>query len=318
MFVPGDMTKKMKSENRVISLLPSATEIVCALGLTEQLSGRSHECDYPAEVQHLPVCSSPKYRSEGTSADINREVTSILREALAIYHVDIERIRSLQPTHIITQSQCEVCAVSTDELQEALNEYIEQDEITVIDLNPESLEQVLESILQIANALDVYDRGESLVSNMREAFESICLQADKLPDKPTVAHIEWIEPVMVAGHWTRTLIEWTGGLNSFRDESKPWIQFEDIVKQNPDKIVIAPCGFTIERTLQDMFFFENKQEWKSLKAVQNNEVYICKGNQYFNRPGPRLLDSAEILLEIFHPEAFRAKHHKTGWMRYNC
>lgn len=307
----------MKNKKRIISLLPSGTEIVCALGLTERLVGRSHECDYPLEVQHLPICSSPKYRSEGTSAEINKEVKNVLREALAIYHVDIERIRSLKPTHIVTQSQCEVCAVSTDALQEAFNEYMEQDGIAVIDLHPESLEGVMETILQVANALDVYDRGQSLVRNMRQTFENIRFQTEKLSGKPTVAHIEWIEPVMVAGYWMRPLIEWAGGLNCFPDESKRWIQFEDIVKQNPDKIVIAPCGFTMERTLQEMFFFENKKEWKSLKAVQYNEVYICKGNQYFNRPGPRLVDSIEILIEVFYPEIVQQKHYQSGWVKYN-
>jgi len=303
-------------EKRIISLLPSGTEIVAALGMADQLVGRSHECDYPLEVRGLPVCSSPKYHSEGTSADINREVESILREALAIYNVDVECIRSLKPTHIVTQSQCEVCAVSTDELQEALNECIEQDEVTVIDLNPENLERVLDNVLQVANALDVYKRGKSVVKNMRGSFEAINNKTKEILNKPIVAHIEWIEPIMVAGHWMMTLIEMAGGKNCFPDEDKRWIQFEDIVKYNPDKIVIAPCGFTIERTLQDMFFFENRMEWKSLKAVQNNEVYICEGNKYFNRPGPRLVDSVEILFEVFHPETAQQKHYQSGWVKY--
>ncbi|MBN4081214.1 cobalamin-binding protein [Caldithrix abyssi] len=304
------------NEKRIISLLPSGTEIICALGLKDQLVGRSHECDYPPEVQLLPVCSSPKYHSGGTSAEINREVESILREALSIYNVDMEKIRPLNPTHIITQSQCNVCAVSTDELKEALNEFLEQDEITIIDLTPESIEQVLENVFQIANLLDVQERGNELVNKMKTSFEDIHAKTKKLFDKPTVAHIEWIEPIMVAGHWMMTLIEIAGGKNCFSDENTRWIKFEDIAAQNPDKIIIAPCGFTIERTLQDMYFLESNPEWKALKAVQNNEVYLCEGNKYFNRPGPRLVDSLEILVEIFHPQFFRSKHHRSGWINY--
>ena len=304
------------NEKRIISLLPSSTETVCTLGLQDHLVGRSHECDYPAEVQKLPVCSEPKYRSDGTSVEINKEVESILRDALSIYKVDAEKIKTLKPTHIITQSQCEVCAVSTDELQEATNEYLQQDEVTVIDLTPESIEQVLENILQIANALDAQVKGEALVNKMKRSFEDIRTETKELFDKPSIVHIEWIEPVMVAGHWMMTLIEMAGGVNCFPDENKRWIKFEELLEQNPDKIIIAPCGFTIERTLKDMFYFENRMEWKTLKAVRNNEVYICDGNKYFNRPGPRLVDSLEILAEIFHPHLFSSKHHKSGWIKY--
>ncbi|MBW8048938.1 MAG: cobalamin-binding protein [Cytophagales bacterium] len=304
------------NEKRIISLLPSSTETVCTLGLQDHLVGRSHECDYPAEVQKLPVCSEPKYRSDGTSVEINKEVESILRDALSIYKVDAEKIKTLKPTHIITQSQCEVCAVSTDELQEATNEYLQQDEVTVIDLTPESIEQVLENILQIANALDAQVKGEALVNKMKRSFEDIRTETKELFDKPSIVHIEWIEPVMVAGHWMMTLIEMAGGVNCFPDENKRWIKFEELLEQNPDKIIIAPCGFTIERTLKDMFYFENRMEWKTLKAVRNNEVYICDGNKYFNRPGPRLVDSLEILAEIFHPHRFSSKHHKSGWIKY--
>ncbi|MCH8317921.1 MAG: cobalamin-binding protein [Bacteroidetes bacterium] len=311
-----NQTDSHLKKNRIISLLPSSTEIICALGLKEQLIGRSHECDYPAEVQKLPVCSEPKYRSDGTSAEINKEVESILRDALSIYKVDAEKIKTLKPTHIITQSQCEVCAVSTDELQEALNEYLQQDEVTVIDLTPESIEQVLENILQIANALDAQVKGEALVNNMKRSFDDISTKTKELHDKPSIAHIEWIEPSMVAGHWMMTLIEMAGGVNCFPDENKRWIKFEELLEQNPDKIIIAPCGFTIERTLKDMFYFENRTEWKTLKAVRNNEVYICDGNKYFNRPGPRLVDSLEILAEIFHPHRFASKHRKSGWIKY--
>jgi iron complex transport system substrate-binding protein len=300
---------------RIISLLPSATEVVCSLGLAERLVGRSHECDFPKQVQRLPICSEPKYRSDGTSAEINKAVKTILELSLSIYKVDVEKIKALKPTHIITQSQCAVCAVSTDELQEALNEYLKDAQVTVIDLNPESLEQVFDDIMLIANSTGVTQRGELLVNQMKQSFEKIHSKTKNLTNKPTVADIEWIEPILVGGHWMFSLIEIAGGKNCFTDEKRRWIKIEDIVEKNPDKIIIAPCGFSIQRTFQDMFFLENKKEWKTLSSVRSGEVYVCDGNHYFNRPGPRLVDSAEILAEIFHPEIFHPKHHLSVWVK---
>lgn len=303
-------------EQRIISLLPSATEIVCAIDLQDRLVGRSHECDYPSDVQRLPVCSQPKYRSHGTSAEINKEVETILREALSIYRVDVDKIKSLEPTHIITQSQCVVCAVSTDELRDALRECLHQENINVVDLNPESLDHVLENILLIADALDVHSKGEELVSKMKTSFDAVRARTKGCVDGPTVAHIEWIEPLMVAGHWMKSLIAMAGGINVFPDENRRWICFEDLVQQNPDKILIAPCGFSIQRSLKDMSFLEKRTAWKTLRAVENHEVYVCDGNYYFNRPGPRLVESLEILAEIFHPDLFPKKHYQSGWIRF--
>ena len=300
---------------RIISLLPSGTEIVYALGLEQYLVGRSHECDYPKEVQKLPVCSQPKYRSEGTSAEINRSVEEILRDALSIYTVDVEMIKALKPTHILTQSQCEVCAISTGELQNALKEVLREQDMTVIDSNPHSLGQIFCNIQEVADAANVSGAGESMVEELKTTFDEIRNRTKNIKPKPTVAHIEWIEPVMVGGHWMMSLIEWAGGRNCFPDEYKRWISFGDIVAQNPEKIVIAPCGFSIERSLQDMFYFEQKKEWRTLDAFKNNEVYVCDGSSYFNRPGPRLADSLEILTEIYHPTLFSRKYNDLAWIR---
>lgn len=301
---------------RIISLLPSSTEIVCALGLRDYLVGRSHECDYPLQVQDLPVCSYPKYRSEGTSADINREVETILRESLSIYRIETGKIKALKPTHIITQSQCKVCAVSTDELQQALKEYLKEDKIEVIDLNPENLEQALNNISTIADSLDVHKSGEWLIYSMQKKLEEIHLKTQFIKYKPTVAHIEWIEPIMVAGHWMMSLLDISGGINLFPDENNRWIKFEDIAIKNPDKIVIAPCGFSIETSKQNLYFLETQTGWGSLNAVKNKEIYIADGSHFFNRPGPRLTDSAGILAEIFHPETFIQKHNPDAWINH--
>ncbi|MBI3502678.1 MAG: cobalamin-binding protein [Bacteroidetes bacterium] len=305
----------MEKEMRIISLLPSGTEIIYALGLGNYLVGRSHECDYPKEVQQLPICSQPKYRSDGNSAEINKAVKTILELSLSIYKVDVEKIKALKPTHILTQSQCEVCAVSTDELQEALNEYLKDSSIKIIDSNPSTLEKVLKNIQEVANATGIPERGKSLVNQMNNSFKKIHTKTKNLSNKPTVADIEWIEPILVGGHWMMELIEMAGGTNCFPDEKKRWLKFENIIEKNPDKIFIAPCGFSIQRTLQEMYFLENRSEWNTLKAVRNMEIYVCDGNNYFNRPGPRLVESLEILAEIFHPEIFPSQHHFIGWTK---
>jgi iron complex transport system substrate-binding protein len=300
---------------RIISLLPSATEVVVALGLQDRLVGRSHECDFPAEVQDLPVCSQPKFLSTGTSPEISKEVQTILREALSIYRVDTARIKALEPTHIITQSQCAVCAVSTGELEDAICTFMNRDDIDVIDLNDENLDMVLANIGRVADSLDAHSSGETLVEQMQGSIAGIEAKTKDVA-KPRIAHIEWVEPMMVAGHWMMTLIPSAGGDNVFTDLARRWISFDQLAEQDPDKIFIAPCGFSIARTMEDMHYLEEHPGWKSLKAVQSGEVYLGDGNHYFNRPGPRLVDSTEILAEILHPEIFEPKHQRTGWVRY--
>ena len=303
------------NNNRIISLIPSSTEIVCALGLRENLVGRSHSCDYPDDVVSLPVCSEPRNYPVGSSIEIHDELMSILRNALSVYQVHLETIKDLHPTHIITQSQCEVCAVSTDDLHEALSDYLKTKDVQVIDLKPDNIEEVLESFQTVADATDVPEMGNHLVQEIRDSFENINNATAVFSDKPKIAFIEWIEPLMAAGNWTTSLIEMAGGTNVFNKMTNHWIEFDDIISSNPDKIVISPCGFSIEQSLENMRFLYNTEKWNSLEAVKNNEVYICDGSQYFNRPGPRLEDSLKILTEIFHPDLFNMEYHKTGWIR---
>ncbi|MBN4072140.1 ABC transporter substrate-binding protein [Flavobacteriales bacterium AH-315-E23] len=287
---------------------------MAAIGMGEYLVGRSHECDFPEEVVALPVCSEPRYKSDGTSSEINKVVREKLEDALSIYTVDIDLIKSLRPTHIITQSQCEVCAVSTDELQEALKELIEEESVTVVDLNPESMEHIYNDMLRIASSLSVETAGEELIANMKKSFSALA-ERTVGRNRPSIAHIEWIDPIMVAGHWTYDLIEWAGGDNCFPDPNKRWIGFDELVQANPDKIVVAPCGFSIEHSLKEMHFLTGNPKWEVLRAVQNDEVFISDGHQYFNRSGPRLVDSAEILAEVYHAD-LGDKYRGRGWIEF--
>jgi iron complex transport system substrate-binding protein len=301
---------------RIVSLIASATEIVCALGMEDQLVGRSHECDFPASVQRLPICTEPKFNVSGSSAEIDRRVKAVLRDALSVYRVDVDRLKELRPDVIITQSHCEVCAVSLRDVERAVGDWIDS-RPRVVSLAPDSLADVWDGIQTVADALHVPDRGKQLVERLRQRMRAIAAKARGLASRPTVACIEWIEPLMASGNWMPELVEMAGGVNLFGEAGKhaPWMTWEDLCARDPDVVVILPCGFDIERARQDMPLLTRKPEWPRLRAVREGRVFVTDGNQFFNRPGPRLAESLEILGEILHPEAFHFGHEGTGWQR---
>ena len=315
---------------RIISLIASATEIVCALGFESELVGRSHECDFPESVKRLPVCTEPKFDTEGTSLEIDQRVKAILsgalsegrlatavlpsEEALSIYRVHANLLKELKPDIIITQSQCEVCAVSLKDVERAVCEMIDS-QPKIVSLEPNVLSDIWKDIHLVAEALEVPDRGQSLIDRFRKRMNAISEKAHTLRARPTVALIEWIEPLMAAGNWMPELVELAGGENLFGEAGKhsPWMKWRDIVKKDPDVVIVAPCGFDIARSRKDLPVLKRKLEWPHLKAVQGGQVYVVDGNQYFNRPGPRVVESLEILAEILHPKMFHFGHEGKGW-----
>jgi iron complex transport system substrate-binding protein len=302
---------------RVVSLIASATEIVCALGCEDQLVGRSHECDFPPSVRRLPVCTEPKFDVHGTSAEIDRRVKAVLQQALSVYHVDADRLRQLQPEVIVTQSHCEVCAVSLRDVEQAVCEWLDR-RPAIVSLHPDALADVWESIHQVARALGVEQRGEELVARLRQRMAAITERAQRLPEKPTVACVEWLDPLMAAGNWMPELVEMAGGVNLFGEAGKhaPWLTWEDLCRRDPGVIVALPCGWDIDRTRPEMLVLTGKAEWPGLRAVRGGRVYLMDGNQFFNRPGPRLVESLEILAEVLHSEAFSFGHEGTSWQHF--
>jgi iron complex transport system substrate-binding protein len=303
--------------NRIVSLIASATEIVCALGFEDQLVGRSHECDFPLEVKRLPQLTSPKFEVEGTSAEIDQRVKSVLEDALSVYRVDAKALDELKPTHIITQSQCEVCAVSLKDVEQAVCE-LTGSRPMIVSLEPNALDDVWADILRVGASLDASDRAEQLVNELKSRMDDIVQRTHWLDSNPTVAYIEWIDPLMAGGNWMPELIAMAGGVNLFGEAGKhsPWMTWEELVAVDPDIIFVAPCGFDISRTLEEMHILRTKSEWTKLKSVETNRVFVADGNQYFNRPGPRLVESLEILAEVIHPNVFHFGHEDTGWVRY--
>lgn len=301
---------------RIVSLIASATEIVSALGFEDQLVGRSHECDYPASTLQLPVCTEPKFSVAGKSADIDRHVKNIVREGLSVYRVHADALRELRPDVIVTQSHCEVCAVSERDVEEAACQWLGS-EPRIVSLAPYDLDDVWQDISLVAQALGVPERGIELVSRLQERMETIADRARALSDRPTVGCIEWIEPLMAAGNWMPALVDKAGGTNLLGAPGKhsPWLCWEQLQALDPEAIVVLPCGFDRERTRREMPPLLGKPGWEELRAVHDRRVFLTDGNQYFNRPGPRLAESLEILAEILHPEEFHFGHEGEGWER---
>lgn len=303
---------------RIISLLPAATEIVCALGLEDSLVGRSHECDYPESIKHLPVCSEANFPDNLSSSDIDLKVKGILADALSVYAVKREVIKQLSPDVVITQAQCEVCAVSLKEVEEALDNYLDK-QSHIVSLQPNKLDDIFTDIATVAAALDVEAAGNELIENLQQRVDIIRHKLKYVESRPTLACIEWLEPLMVSGNWIPELVGIAGGSSLLTEAGKhsPFVKWEDIQLSNPEVIVIMPCGFSIERTMREIDLLLNLPGFAEMQAVKNNRVYIADGNQYFNRPGPRIVDSIEIMAEIIHPKLFTFGYEGNGWIKFS-
>jgi iron complex transport system substrate-binding protein len=291
---------------RVISLISSATEILHALGALDFLVGRSHECDYPESVRALPVCTRPLIAVNASSAEIDRQVKQSARDSLSIYEVFDDVIAGLHPTHILTQIQCTVCAVSRRDVEQALARGI-AGQPEIVSLRPDSLAGIWSDIRRVAAALGIAPRAESLIAQLQARMQLT------LPEKhPTVACIEWMEPLMAAGNWTPELIQLAGGRNLFGEAERhsPWMSWDDLLSADPDVLILAPCGFDLARTREELYWMTGRPGWDTLRA----RVYLADGNQYFNRPGPRVVETQRILAEILHPGRFEPTLRGTGWI----
>jgi iron complex transport system substrate-binding protein len=242
--------------------------------------------------------------------------SALLAQTLSVYRVDAERLRSLQPTHVVTQVQCEVCSVSLQEVEEALAGWTEK-RPRLTPLNPASLSDVFADIERVAAALGAPDRGSRLVASLRGRMKAVASAARAVPERPRVATIEWLSPLMTAGNWMPELVEMAGGEDVLGRAGRhsDWLSWETLESADPDVILVFPCGFSLERVECEIDLLAALPGWSSLKAAAAGRVYLAEANQYFNRPGPRLAETLEILAEILHPEVFRFGHEGSGWKR---
>ena len=243
----------MTNSPRIISLLPSATEIVAALGFVDHLVGRSHECDFPLGVETLPMCSATKVPVQGTSYEINDRVKEIVAEGLSIYRVDADRLRELRPDLIVTQTQCAVCAVTPRDLEQALCTWTGV-QPAIVSLEPNNLDDVWNDIRRVAGALGVPDRAETLIASLTKRLAAIHKVAQTAQSRPTVAAIEWLKPLMAGGNWMPDLIEIAGGhsLLAQPNEHSSWLDWASLTDADPEVILLVPCGFKIPQTIRDL------------------------------------------------------------------
>jgi iron complex transport system substrate-binding protein len=297
-------------------MLASATEIVTALGFRDALVARSHECDFPADVASLPCCTEPKIDLRGTSRDIDNRVKMVVQEGLSVYRVDGDALKALRPDVIVTQSQCEVCAVSENDLRSAVCDWLDATP-NIVTLKPDALADIWTDIQNVADALRAPARGRALIAALQERMAGIEAATAEIVARPTIACIEWIDPLMAGGNWMPELVAMAGGTNLFGTAGahSPWMTWDDLRHANPEVIAVLPCGFDIERTRREMPALTAQPGWSGLRAVRAGRVYLTDGNQYFNRPGPRIADSLEILAELLHPERFDFGHHGSGWVK---
>jgi len=294
---------------RIISLLASATEMVVALGCFDQLVGRSHECDYPPAVQQLPLVSTPLIDITASSnqidaqikqlADTKERVQNDALRALSIYSIDLDLLQQLQPDVIFTQTQCEVCAVSERDVTNAL-QHITGLHPSVVSLAPYRLEDVWEDVVRVGKALERREQAEQLVRDYQQRLEQLRQHSNGQP-RPRVAVLEWLDPLMAAGNWVPELVSYAGGEAIFGKIGmhSPWLQWDELCAADPDVVILSPCGFTIERTMVDYALLKKHPQWFTLRAVRQGRVYAIDGNDYLNRSGPRLVESAELLANAF-------------------
>jgi iron complex transport system substrate-binding protein len=300
-----------------VSLIASATEMVHALGLGEYQVGRSHECDYPPQIASLPVCTTPRFDISGDSRQIDQRVKTTLASAVSVYQVFDDVLERLQPTHIVTQTQCKVCAVSLDDVERALSARCTT-RPRVVALEPNSLADIREDVLRLARACGVEASGARLSDSMDARMQEIGAKARSTGLHPRIAAIEWQEPLMAAGNWVPELLDMLGAENLFGSAGahSPWMRWEDLVASDPDVIACMPCGYDLERTRAEMHWLTGRPEWSGLRAVREGQVYLADGNQYLNRPGPRIVESLRILAEILYPREFKPSLEGAGWKAY--
>jgi iron complex transport system substrate-binding protein len=289
---------------RVVSLLPSATEVVCALGAADDLVGISHECDFPEPIRDRAVLTRARVDVQGSSRQIDAAVRAVVRDALSIYRVDEATLAKLQPDVIVTQDLCEVCAVSLDDVRAAVARLAHRDQVRIVSLRPTRLSDVMYDVERIAAALERSADGRRVRADLEARTRAIATRAAwaAAAKRPRVVSIEWLDPIMLGGTWMPELIELAGGAaaGAAAGQLAPTVTSAELARLRPEVVVVKPCGFNVERTLAERALIESA----IVAAVPGARLYVTDGNAFFNRPGPRLVESLEIMSACLHPEVF--------------
>ncbi len=288
---------------RIVTLLPSATEIVCELGLRDKIVGVTHECDYPPGIEQLPHVTSSIIDHHATSQEIDTAVRDHLESSTGLYHLNEQLLNKLTPDLIVTQALCEVCAVSEDEVQAVMSRLASKP--ALVNLEPMTLFEVFDTISLVGQVAGCEVTAQTYRASLEARVNKVIERTASLSeaDRPTVGFLEWIDPLFNAGHWTPEIIEYAGGIDAFGNKHQPSETIADsmLVDSDPDVLIVALCGFDEARAKSDLEHLKQRIDFDSLTAAKNNRVFILDGNAYFSRPGPRLVDSLEILTDLLHP-----------------
>jgi iron complex transport system substrate-binding protein len=287
---------------RIVSLLPAATEMVSALGLVDRLVGRSHECDHPLRIRGLPALTATDIDGRRSSGEIHQQVGTLLEQGGSLYRLDEAKLAELQPDLVITQSTCQVCALPFEVVSEATRRLLPPS-CRLISMNPSSAAGVLDDLRAIGEAAGVPAVAAQLVASLQARAQRLRDLTDGL-DRPRVLALEWLDPPMVAGHWTPELIEWAGGEPVLGHPGQPTrpVTWEELAAARPEVLLLLPCGFTTSQTRAEIPALWARPGVKEWPAVQRRHVVILDGNGHFNRPGPRLWDSAELAGRALWPQ----------------
>ena len=317
----GVDVRSEQQKSRIVSFLPSSTEILYAIGAGDQITGVTHECKYPDDAKSKPKVINSSFDADSmTSKEIDSKIVGLMKTGADIYVINEQKLKEAKPDLIIAQGVCEVCAPFTKEIDRANSILVYKPDLLVLD--PHDLDDILVSIMDIAEKVGRVSEGRKLVASLQNRIDNIRIKVGERRGKkrvstngiddtinkasPKIVCIEWIDPFFAAGHWIPQMVDIAGGSNGLGTIGQPSrrISIDEIIKFDPDKIILMPCGFDIDRTLKEAKILENNEKWKSLQAVLRNEVYAVNANAYFSKPGPRTITGLEILAKIIDPEGF--------------
>ncbi|MCM3870518.1 MAG: cobalamin-binding protein [Pyrinomonadaceae bacterium] len=304
----------MKAQQQIVSFLPSATEIACALGLFDQLVGITHECDYPEEIVGKPIVVRNALPIETMSQrEIDEAVAQRMREGRSLYEVDEKLLQTLAPDLILTQDLCQVCAPSGNEVSQALGLLPKKPEI--LWLTPNSLEQIMGNVRDLGEATGRTNEAQELIAKGRARLEAISAVTSRLSHRPRVFCMEWLEPVYCSGHWVPEMVTLAGGEDALSRQGSDSIRipWDEVVKWAPEVLIITPCGFNLEKSVEQAAQLVRYPGWSDLPAVREGRVYAVDANSFFARPGPRVVDGTELLAHLIHPEVFEWKGSTTAY-----
>jgi iron complex transport system substrate-binding protein len=305
----------MTAPHRVVSLLASGTELVCALGAGDLLVGRSHECDFPEWVKRLPSVSRPTFDVTGTSQEIDERVRTRLHAKLPLYAVDEAAIAALGADVVITQTHCEVCAVSPADLAHGVKASLARKQVVALETG--SLDAIIDGFRAVAKVLDLDAACDALVGRIRARTAELAEATRGLP-RPSVVCLEWMDPVFAMGNWGPEIVDLAGGENRLGTlgQHSTSVAWDAVRAADPEVLVVAPCGFGLERTLAEVHRFAARPGWSDLRAVRSDRVFVADGNVYFNRSGPSVFETPWVLAEMLHGDRFAPEHEGTAWRRW--